>query len=72
MDPSTPGAMNPKATVKGFRPLAKPARAPAAAPGRRVVRFGRHVALALNTKLLAALGLAVLVWVLIVAVLVSL
>jgi hypothetical protein len=67
--------MNPKATAKAFRPSARSTAAGAAArppAGRRVVRLGRHVALALNTKLVGAVGLAVLVWAFIVAVIVSL
>jgi len=65
--------MTDKAALKeGFHELAPPVRAPAAAPGRRVIRFGRHVALALNTRLVCAVGLALLVWALITAVIASL
>jgi len=49
-----------------------PARPAAGAAGRRVFRLGRHWAVAVNWKLTSAVGLALLVWALIVAVAVSL
>jgi len=64
--------MNDKLLLKGYGPAAKPARRPRAAGGRAIVRLGRHWALAVNWKLVSAVGLALLVWALIVAVAASL
>ncbi|MEJ0071266.1 MAG: hypothetical protein WDO24_23780 [Pseudomonadota bacterium] len=63
--------MNDKLLLKDYRPLAEPAPREPAAGARRVIRLGRHWAVAVNWKIVSALGLAVLVWALIVAVLAS-
>jgi hypothetical protein len=64
--------MNDKLLLKGYGPAAKPAPRPRAAAGRFIIRLGRHWALAVNWKLVGAVGLALLVWALIVAVTASL
>ena len=70
------GAMSYKLHAKLDRAVAAPAPAdtrPAArAAGRRVIRLGRHWAIAVNWKIVCAITLALLVWSLIVAVLASL
>jgi hypothetical protein len=48
------------------------ARPAAGAAGRRVIRLGRHWAIAVNWKIVSAIGLALLVWVFIGALLASL
>jgi len=64
--------MNDKLLLKGYGPAAKPAPRKRAAAGRLIIRLGRHWALAVNWKLVSAVGLALLVWALIVAVTASL
>jgi hypothetical protein len=60
-----------KLTVKPYE-AAKPADPPrAAAPDRAVYRLGGQWAVGVNWKLVRALGLAALVWVMIAAVLLS-
>lgn len=70
------GAMSSKLNVKLDRSVAKPvpagARPAAGAAGRRVIRLGRHWAIAVNWKIVSAIGLALLVWVFIGALLASL
>jgi hypothetical protein len=65
-----------KLHAKLDRAVAKPAlagaRPAAGAAGRRIIRLGRHWAIAVNWKIVGAIGLALLVWSLIVAVLASL
>jgi hypothetical protein len=62
-----------KLHAKLDRAVAKPAPAGARpAAGRRIIRLGRHWAIAVNWKIVSAIALAVLVWSLIVAVLASL
>jgi hypothetical protein len=62
--------------VKTYRDVGKPAldrmRHAAGAGGRHVYRVGRHWAIAVNWKLLGAIGLALLAWALIAAVVASL
>jgi hypothetical protein len=61
--------------VKTYRDLGKPAldrmRDVADAGGRQVYRLGRHWAIAVNWKIIGAIGLALLVWALIAAVVAS-
>jgi hypothetical protein len=61
--------------VKTYRDVGKPAldrmRRAADAGGRHVYRLSRHWAIAVNWKIIGAIGLASLVWALIAAVLVS-
>jgi hypothetical protein len=68
--------MSSKLHVKGQRGVAKRApdgvRPAARAAGRRMVRLGRHWAISINWKIVSAIGLALLVWALIAAVLASL
>jgi hypothetical protein len=64
--------MDSKLHLKLDRAAAKPApeaRPAAGAAGRRIVRLGRHWALAVNWKILSALGLALLLWAFIAALL---
>jgi len=65
-----------KLHAKLDRAVAKPApvgaRPAAGAAGRRIIRLGRHWAIAVNWKIVCAITLALLVWSLIVAVLASL
>ncbi len=66
--------MTSKLSANPYAGAAKPVE-PAAGPagaGRRLHRLGRHWAIAVNWKLLGAVGLALLVWALIVAVVLSL
>ena len=63
-----------KLGIKPYEPAkpAEPAATARAAPARRVYRLGGQWAVGVNWKLVRALGLALLVWALIAAVLLSL
>jgi len=67
--------MGSKLHLKFDRAAAKPApeaaRPAAAAAGRRIIRLGRHWALAVNWKILSVVGLALLLWAFIIALLAS-
>jgi hypothetical protein len=65
--------MDDKLSLKGYQGLDKPpagsAAAGAEAAGRRIIAVGPRWAVAINRKLVGAIGLALLVWAFIVALL---
>jgi len=64
--------MSDKLRLKDYLGFAKPASTGTRSDaGRRIVRVGRHWAIAVNWKIVGAIGLALLLWALIVAVLAS-